>query len=457
MLHWLLSHEALQVRMVRAIREARTPLTAKAPERKAQANHGLPSTLQFDGATATISVRGVLTPTPDAEAAWFDEPNTLYPDLQESLRVAAADPRVRDIVWDIDSPGGAVDGLFALLDDIADARASGARMSVIADNAHSAAYGIAAAVGNITARSRMSSFGSVGVATSGFISGGLCGTVVDIASSDAPEKRPDLATPEGKAVVQRYLDQIAGEFMGAIAAGRGVSVDAVKARYGRGASMLAGHALESGLIDHLASRPTAGRTLADANGRATVGISMANEASDPVEPAPAPAEAEPEAAPESKPVEAEPAKSAPEDAAAPSAAPAPSAKKPSAADAPRLVTAAEYAELLKLRADRVSRETAERRSLVTALVELGAETPATAWKDNAPTARLASEPLSDMRERVAALRLRKPAAGYTPPPAGAGAVGEDALEDFERADAAKIKDPDARARFVASRLARKQK
>ena len=450
-LHWLLSHEALQVRMVRAIRQARTPLTAKAPERKAQANGGLPSSLQFDGATATIFVRGVLTPTPDAEAAWFDEPNTLYGDLQEALQIAASDPRVREIVWDIDSPGGAVDGLFSLLDDIADARASGARMSVIADNAHSAAYGIAAAVGSITARSRMSSFGSVGVATSGFISGGLCGTVVDIASSDAPEKRPDLATAEGKAVVQRYLDQIAGEFMGAIAAGRGVSVETVRSSYGRGSSMLAGPAVESSLIDGIAPRASVGRTLADANGRASVGTSMANEASDPVEPAPVPVEAEPEAAPESKPAEAEPEQ--PGDEQEPDAAPTPAASaKPSVANAPRLVTAAEYAEFQELRADRVAREAAERRSLITALVELGAETPATIERSS-----LAAEPLKDLRKRVAALRsVPRASAGHAPPPAGSG-LGEDALEDFERADAAKIKDPAARARFVASRLARKQK
>src|SRR5690606_15492815 len=89
---------------------------------------------------------------------------------------------------------------------------------------------------------------------SGFISGGLCGTVVDIASSDAPAKRPNLATDEGKAVVQRYLDQIAGEFMGAIARGRGIALETVRKSYGRGASMLAGPAKAAGLIDSIAGR-----------------------------------------------------------------------------------------------------------------------------------------------------------------------------------------------------------
>lgn len=122
------------------------------------------------------------------------------------------------------------------------------------------------------------------------------------------------------------------------------------------------------------------------------------------------------------------------------------------------LSAAERAELEKLRAEQTAREGAERRSLVTELVALGAETPATAWNKDAPVARLAAEPLADLRSRVAVLRSvpRPTSAGHTAPPAG-GSLGEDALEDFERKDAAKIKDPEARARFVASRLARKQK
>lgn len=133
-------------------------------------------------------------------------------------------------------------------------------------------------------------------------------------------------------------------------------------------------------------------------------------------------------------------------------------EKAEAAPADTGLSAAERAELEKLRADQTTRESAERRSLVTELVSLGAETPATAWSKDAPVARLTAEPLDDLRSRVAALRSvpRPSAVGHTAPPAGSG-QGEDALEDFERKDAAKIKDPVARARFVASRLARKQK
>jgi hypothetical protein len=125
---------------------------------------------------------------------------------------------------------------------------------------------------------------------------------------------------------------------------------------------------------------------------------------------------------------------------------------------------ADVAELQRLRADRDARETVERRALVTELVAIGAETPASAWDQeiNGPAAHLAagSMDLPALRAHVEAMRAARPASSLppavTPPPIGVG-LGEEALEDYERRDAEKIKDPDARARFVASRLARKKK
>jgi hypothetical protein len=159
------------------------------------------------------------------------------------------------------------------------------------------------------------------------------------------------------------------------------------------------------------------------------------------------------AAPEVKSTETAPASTEPVKAEAPPVAPAPEPAKAEAAPVDSDLSTAERAELEKFRSEQAARETAERRSLVTELVALGAETPATVERSS-----LAAEPLDELRSRVAALRsMPRASAGHTPPAAGAGALGEEALEDFERRDAAKIKDLDARARFVASRLARKQK
>lgn len=153
-----------------------------------------------------------------------------------------------------------------------------------------------------------------------------------------------------------------------------------------------------------------------------------------------------------KPADPEPAAQAEPPPAAEAAA------APAAASADTGLSAEERAELEAFRAEKAEREAAERRSLVTELVALNAETPATAWANGAPVARLVAEPLPELRARVAALRsVPRAAPGHTPPVPGAGATGEEALTDFERADAAKIKDPEARSRFIAKRLARKQK
>ena len=78
------------------------------------------------------------------------------------------------------------------------------------------------------------------------------------------------------------------------------------------------------------------------------------------------------------------------------------------------------ADRAKVDADRAALEADERRALVTELVTLRAETPATAWERDAegnvpegdkrkPCARLMSESLESIRERVAALRPAQPA------------------------------------------------
>lgn len=62
-----------------------------------------------------------------------------------------------------------------------------------------------------------------------------------------------------------------------------------------------------------------------------------------------------------------------------------------------------------------------RRELIVSLIEMGAETPATAWdgkpEDRKPKARLLSEPLEEMRARVTSLKGRgtQPVDGHAPP------------------------------------------
>lgn len=79
-----------------------------------------------------------------------------------------------------------------------------------------------------------------------------------------------------------------------------------------------------------------------------------------------------------------------------------------------------------LAADRQTLEASERRALVGSLVKLGVEIPATAWSDDkgtVPCARLTSEPLADLRKRVATLSAAGVRPGSAPrPPGSADAI-----------------------------------
>jgi hypothetical protein len=72
-----------------------------------------------------------------------------------------------------------------------------------------------------------------------------------------------------------------------------------------------------------------------------------------------------------------------------------------------------------LAADRASFDLAERRTLIAELVRLGVEFPATAWEGDAtaqkPVARLASEDLASLRQRVELHRAKAPNRGHVPP------------------------------------------
>ena len=110
--------------------------------------------------TATIEIHGVLTKKPNFMAFLFGGGNATYADIQSSIAKVEADPTVTAVRFDIDSPGGEIDGLF---ETIAAIEAMEKPRSVVSSMAASAAYAIAASVGNIRAKSPASMFGSIGV------------------------------------------------------------------------------------------------------------------------------------------------------------------------------------------------------------------------------------------------------------------------------------------------------
>jgi ClpP class serine protease len=265
MTYWLLEPSTFQS-MAAARRDAAHALSARADEhmQRLESRDGrLPPNMLVAGSTAEIRVEGVLTKRPDIFALFFGGGNTTYSDIRAALAVATTDPSVKDVVLHIDSPGGSVDGLFDTLDAIAAFRAnSGKKIRVRAENAQSAAYGIAAVAGNIEAVGRGATFGSIGTAASFFV----FDSEITLTNTDSPDKRPDVRTDEGKAVIVKFLDQLNQEFVSSIAQGRGVATSVVTETFGRGASMTAPHAKAAGLIDKIIT--TAPRAVPSSKGKA---------------------------------------------------------------------------------------------------------------------------------------------------------------------------------------------
>ena len=208
--------------------------------------------LTVAGDTAAIEIRGVLTGAPDFFGRMFGG-NTVYQDIRTAIAAAEADPAVNTIEFDIASPGGEASAEWQATMDAIAAIAKPTR-AFVRDRALSAAYGLASQADEIVAANDMASVGSVGVVAT--LRNPEMSSLVQVTSSNAPDKRPDPTTEEGKAVIRREIDQIEAKFTQMIATGREVSEADVRDNFGRGATVLARMGLKNGMIDSISQNST---------------------------------------------------------------------------------------------------------------------------------------------------------------------------------------------------------
>jgi len=205
--------------------------------------------LTIAGDQAEIAIHGIMTQAPDMFAMFFGGGNVTYSEIITALAIADADQNVRAITLNIDSPGGEFDGLFDVLAAIQTTRkpVNTLGVSVVA----SGAYALAAQTDSINVKNISTRIGSIGVAVSIFVDD----NVVNIASTNAPNKRPDVKTLAGQNIVRDELDAMHDIFADSIATGRGTTVENVNLNFGRGGTLLAQDALNSGMIDNILYLP----------------------------------------------------------------------------------------------------------------------------------------------------------------------------------------------------------
>lgn len=242
---WLLSQDAFE-----AMQEARTNCVPTVAELEAhEATYALsaddvPRIMSVAGDTAAIQINGVLTDAPDFFARFFGRGNTTYSEIIKSVAMAEMDPAIKTIQLKVNSPGGhASTGWLEAMQAIAGA--SKPVEALVGDMAASAAYGLVSQAGKITAQNKLSKVGSVGAAMKMAVND----DVIMVTSSNAPNKRPDPKTEEGKAVIREDLDAVEAIFIDTIAAGRNVAAASVRKDFGRGGVVYAEKAIENNMID----------------------------------------------------------------------------------------------------------------------------------------------------------------------------------------------------------------
>lgn len=171
--------------------------------------------------------------------------------LSHDLRVAEASADVERIVLLIDSPGGVVSHVGEAADML---RASTKPVTAfVTGMGASLAYWLGSQAREIVL-DRAASVGSIGVVATTSRQEGPDASgrrAYEIVSSGAPLKRPDVTTEEGRAAVQADVDAIEAVFIADVAAGRRVTVEQVREKFGRGAMVPAARAVEVGMADRI--------------------------------------------------------------------------------------------------------------------------------------------------------------------------------------------------------------
>lgn len=201
---------------------------------------------------AVVPIQGTLTKD---GPAWL---GSNYDSIVDAAEKAAADPSVSRIVLAVDSPGGEVLGLpeaAAVLAHVATVKPLSA---IVEGISASAAYWLTSQAQDITV-TPSGEVGSVGVRMMHVdISGMLAKegfSVTELYSGDyKTEWSPFHAlTDDAKADMQTRLDAVHGQFIGAVAAGRGnrALANMSAGRFGEGRMFSATDALVNGMVDRV--------------------------------------------------------------------------------------------------------------------------------------------------------------------------------------------------------------
>lgn len=212
-----------------------------------------PASLMKEGVTAVIPIKGILMRKIPAAFTWWGIEGTSYETIAAQVRLAMADPAIKTIRLDVDSPGGTVPGVDETSELIRSARKTKTVMAVVDDLCASGAYWLACQADRIESV-RNGLAGSIGVFCvyhdKSQMAQDLGIKVIVIRSGEHKGMGVpgDPITDNQIAAMQQIIDGIAGNFVAAVAAGRNKKKEDVQT-WTTGQLWLAETAVSMGVID----------------------------------------------------------------------------------------------------------------------------------------------------------------------------------------------------------------
>lgn len=208
-------------------------------------------TIREDG-IAVIHVDGALSYRSDYLTEWFEEDT--YDSIRAAFEECMADNNIKGIVFDINSPGGEVNGCADLGNKIFEARGK-KPYGIVARTGGmmcSAAYWLGSSCEKVYCADN-GTLGSIGVLCYfSKWSEDLVKTQV-VVSDLSPDKSATPDTPEGLALVKKELNDLASVFIETVARNRGTTYQDVLNNYGKGAVFIGADAVKAGLADGVIS------------------------------------------------------------------------------------------------------------------------------------------------------------------------------------------------------------
>jgi len=174
------------------------------------------------------------------------------------FRSAMADSTVKSIVIDVDSPGGTVNGVPELADEIFQGRGTKQVVAVANSQAASAAYYLASQASEFVVIPS-GEVGSIGVyaahvdLSQALEKEGAKVSLVSFGKYKTEANPYEPLSEEARAMLQERVDKFGKMFVNAVARGRNTDAANVNANFGQGRMMLADDAKQAGMVDRVST------------------------------------------------------------------------------------------------------------------------------------------------------------------------------------------------------------